>query len=377
MKILIAPDSFKGSLTALEAGKYIDDGVKEAIPGAITEICPLADGGEGTVEAMVNATSGKIITIKAKDPLLRSIEVSYGIIGNGEQAVIEMSAASGLLLLSDEERDPMITSTYGTGEMIKDALEKGIKKIIVGIGGSATNDGGTGMARALSYRFLASKGNEIAHGGGGLSSLAVIDHSKRNSLLDKAKIVAACDVNNPLTGEQGASAVYGPQKGADKKMVDTLDKNLGHLAACVKEQLGKDLAEVPGAGAAGGLGFGLMAFAGAEIRPGFEIIKEAIGLEKKIANCDLVITGEGKIDQQSIYGKGSFELIKLAKSYQKPIIIICGKVDVPIEELKKHGVIQAAQLISNTITTDQAMRNAGSLLQNVSCKVIKEILASK
>jgi len=374
MKILIAPDSFKGSVTALEAGQHIAEGVLEAIPDAVTEVCPLADGGEGTVEAMVNATSGKIITIKTKDPLLRSIEASYGIINNGEQAIIEMAAASGLLLLGKKERNPMLTSTYGTGELIKDALDQGIRKIIVGIGDSATNDGGAGMACALGYRFLDNNGKEIAHGGVGLSSLKIIDSSMRNLLLDKAKIVAACDVNNPLTGALGASAIYGPQKGADEKMVDLLDKNLDHLAACVKDQLGQDLSDVPGAGAAGGLGFGLMAFAGAEIKPGFEIIKEAVELEKKISDCDLVITGEGEIDRQSIYGKGPFELIKLAQSYQKPVIIICGKIDVPVAELKKHGVVQAKELISDTFTTAEAMKNAGSLLQKVSYKVLKEYL---
>ena len=287
MKILIAPDSFKDSLSARKVAESLSRGFKKVNSDADIRILPMADGGEGTVESLMDATGGKTIRVKVLDPLLRPVDSFLGITGDGSTAVIEMAAASGLELLESGERNPWITSTYGTGELIRFALDRGCRKILLGIGGSATNDCGSGMASALGVRFLDRSGNQTGPGGGVLDQVVHLDMDPLDPRIGEVDIRVACDVTNPLTGPDGASHVYGPQKGADPEMVKLLDKNLEYFAGQIFSQLGKEVSEVPGAGAAGGLGAGLMAFTGARLMKGFDMVAEVVGLEKQIGEVDL------------------------------------------------------------------------------------------
>lgn len=337
MNILIAPDSFKDCLSAREVALAIRKGMEKVLSGATYEIAPMADGGEGTVESVIDATRGQRVEVIVLDPLMREINSFYGISGDGTTAVIEMAAASGIELLDPQERNPWLTSTYGTGQLIGDALEKGCKKILLGIGGSATNDGGAGMAEALGVKFSFRGGKSQGPGGGSLGEIEEIHMGGLRSAIEDAEIHVACDVSNPLTGPEGASSIYGPQKGADPEMVQKLDVNLEHFASLIKDQLGKEVSSVPGAGAAGGLGAGLMAFLNASLGRGFDLVAETVGLEEKVRKADLVITGEGKMDAQTQYGKTPYGVAQLARKYNKPVIGLAGTIDKGAEVLYDYG----------------------------------------
>ncbi|WP_028992177.1 glycerate kinase [Thermoanaerobacter thermocopriae] len=376
MKILIAPDKFKESLSALKVADSIEKGILKVFPKVVIEKVPMADGGEGTVESLVNATGGKIIKTNVKDPLFRDIESFYGILGDGETAVIEMAAASGLYLLKDYERNPMITTTYGTGQLIKDALDKGCRNFIIAVGGSATNDGGAGMATALGVKFYDKDGREIGLGGGALSKIYSIDTSNLDYRLKECRFIVACDVANPLIGENGASRVYGPQKGATKEMVKVLDKNLEHYGKLLEKYFNKRIIDVPGSGAAGGLGAGLMAFLNAQLKSGIEIIIEALKLEEKIKEADIVISGEGKVDFQTAFGKTISGIAKLCKKHNKPLIVIAGTVE-DIEKLYEIGVSSVFSIMEKPMSLEDAIKNAPTLLEKSAERIFRLIKVIK
>lgn len=362
MKIVIAPDSFKDCLTSPDVAKFIEMGIRNVFPDANIKMVPLADGGEGTVVTLVTATNGKIFHIKVHDPLMREITAHFGVLGDGETAVIEMASASGIELLDKKERNPWKTTSYGTGELIKHALDKGCRKIIIGIGGSATNDAGTGMLQALGIQFLDANKHEIEPGGGALGKLASIKTDKLDQRLKQSKIIIASDVLNPLLGKTGASAVYGPQKGADSNMVIQLDSNLQHFADVVRQQLGVSVENIPGSGAAGGLGAGILAFLPSEIKPGFDIVKEVVELEKHILDADLVITAEGKVDSQTAYGKTPAGVAGIAGKYNIPVIAFAGIVEDGINELYKKGFRAIIPIANKPMSIDESIKNAGILL---------------
>jgi glycerate kinase len=315
------------------------------------------------VESVIDATGGKKISLRVHDPLMREVDSFYGITGDGETAVIEMAAASGIELLKPEERDPWITTTFGTGELIKDALDRGVKKILLGIGGSATNDGGAGMAQALGVGFMGRFGPIDVQGGGALAEVQEIQMDTLDDRIESTEIIVACDVDNPLTGPHGASAVYGPQKGADEQMVEQLDKNLVHFAALMGDQLGKTVAKVPGAGAAGGLGAGLMAFLDAQLVKGFDMIARVVALEEKIRQADLVITGEGKLDKQTRFGKTPFGVAQMARRYAKPVIAVAGTLDEDAGLLYDHGFDLLMPIQEKPLTLEISLKEAAKLLE--------------
>ncbi|WP_003545732.1 glycerate kinase [Desulfotomaculum nigrificans] len=358
MKIVIAPDSFKESLTALQVSNAIEKGFKEILKNAEYIKIPMADGGEGTVQSLVDATNGKIIKKEVIGPLGKPVEAFFGILGDGKTAVIEMAAASGLHLVPHEERNPLITTTWGTGELILAALDYEVDHIIIGIGGSATNDGGAGMAQALGAKLLNHEGKQIGYGGGALNHIAAIDISEMDPRLQNVKIEVACDVNNPLVGPTGASAVYGPQKGATPEMVQFLDQNLNHYAEIIKRDLNKDVKEIPGAGAAGGLGAGLLAFLSAELKRGVDIVISATNLEQHIQGASLVITGEGKIDSQTINGKTPIGVAKIAKKYGIPVIGIGGNIAKDSGIVYEHGIDALFSIVPRVTSLQDAMENA-------------------
>ena len=375
MKIIVCPDSFKGSLSAVEAADAIVKGILFAKKSQtkfqkinIAKI-PLADGGEGTTIALVNATKGKTIKVKVLDPLLREITSFYGISGDGKTAIMEMAAASGLPLLKESEHNPLITSTYGTGQLILAALKTRVKKFVIGIGGSATNDGGAGAMSALGARFLDRNGRELPPGGAALARLARIDMSGFKYPADNIKIEVACDINNPLCGRLGASAVYGPQKEATPAMVKELDAALKNYAGVVKKDLGKDIAGKPGTGAAGGLGFALAAFLNARLRSGIDMVLDAADFEKNIADADLIITGEGRIDKQTAYGKTIGGVIKRAGKYHVPVIALAGSYKGSLAALKKTGLTEVFSILNNSMTLEYAMQHAYELLVQLAEKV--------
>ena len=362
MNILIAPDSFKDCMSATEVSRALRKGILTVLKDVAIQQVPLADGGEGTVEAVIQATGGYRVTLKAHDPLMRQRVSFYGITGDGQTAVIEMAAASGLELLSPEERNPWITTTYGTGQLMLDAVGRGCKRIIVGIGGSATNDGGAGMAAALGFRFLNGSGLPIKWGGGGLAELEHLDATGVDPRIKQVEILVACDVSNPLTGPRGASYTYGPQKGADQEMVERLDANLGHFARIIRSQMERDIADVPGAGAAGGLGAGLMVFADATLANGFEMIAETVQLRKKIEEADLVITGEGRMDHQTQFGKTPYGVAQMARKLGKPVIGIAGSLEAGSEVLYQHGFNLLLPIQESPVELTEALERAGELL---------------
>lgn len=338
MKIVVAPDSFKGSLTAVEVSDAIEQGIREIFPEAEIVKIPMADGGDGTVQCLVNATGGEILREKVKGPLGGEVLASYGILGDKKTAVIEMAEASGLTLVPENQRNPLITTTYGTGQLIKAALDQGCRKMIIGIGGSATNDGGAGMLQALGVKLLNQEGKEVGFGGGELKKIFRIDTKYLDNRLSETKVLIASDVSNPLCGPQGASRIYGPQKGATPEIIEELDKSLSYFAELIKRDLNKDVKDIPGAGAAGGLGASLMAFLDAELRPGIEIIIEIVKLEQAIKDADLVITGEGKIDGQTIYGKAPIGVAKIAKKYNIPVIAVAAIIGDDADIVYQYGI---------------------------------------
>jgi glycerate kinase len=344
MKIVVAPDSFKGSLTAIEVSVAIEQGIREVFPEAEVIKIPMADGGEGTVQCLINATGGKILEEKVIGPLGDKVLAHYGFLGDKKTAVIEMAAASGLTLVPENKRNPLITTTYGTGQLIKAALDQGYRKMIIGIGGSATNDGGAGMAQALGVKLLDQEGKEVGFGGGELKKIVKIDISCMDNHLSGTKVLVASDVNNPLCGPQGASKIYGPQKGATPEVIEELDKSLAFFAELIKRDLNKEVKDIPGAGAAGGLGAGLMAFLNAELRPGIEIIIEAVKLEQAIKDADLVITGEGKIDSQTIYGKAPIGVAKIAKKYNVPVVAVAAIIEEDSQIFQSYGIDTLIQI---------------------------------
>lgn len=336
---LLAPDSFKESMTAKEVCEAMEIGIRRAIPDAECIYVPMADGGEGTVQSLVDATGGTIINKEVTGPLGTPVMAQYGILGDGKTGVIEMSSASGIHFVTKETKNPFITTTFGTGELMKDCVERGITDIILGIGGSATNDGGTGMAAALGYKFLDEDGKELPQGGGYLNRLVKIDSSNVMKGLENVNILVASDVTNPLCGEHGASVVFGPQKGATPEMVEILDRNLKHYGEIVKQQLSVDVLNVPGAGAAGGLGAGLLAFTNSTMKKGIEIVIEFTNLKEKLKLADYVITGEGGIDFQTKFGKAPFGVAQAAKRINKDIkvIALAGYIGKDVESLYDEG----------------------------------------
>ncbi len=358
MKIVIAPDSYKESLTALEVATEIEAGFREVFPDADYLKLPMADGGEGTVAAMVAATGGTLVEVEVTGPLGEKVTAYYGLTGDGKTAIIEMAAASGLALVAPALRNPMNTTSYGTGELIRAALHAGINHLIIGIGGSATNDGGAGMLQALGVALLDGAGLEIGFGGGQLAHLDRIDIRTMDPRLRQCRIEAACDVTNPLTGSRGASAVFGPQKGATPEMVAQLDANLCRYAGLISRDLGVQVELVPGAGAAGGMGAALLAFLGAQLRPGIDIVMEAVGLEEYVKDADLVITGEGCIDSQTINGKTPIGVARMAKRFGKPVIGIAGCLAGDAAVVHSHGIDAVFSVLSQTCTVDEALTNA-------------------
>jgi glycerate 2-kinase len=377
MKFVLAPDSFKESMSAKKAALAMEKGIRKVFPDAFCEIVPMADGGEGTVESLVDATDGKIIKKEVTGPLGNKVAAEYGLLGDGQIAVIEMASASGLQLVSPGDRNPMTATTYGTGELIRDALDRGVKRILMGIGGSATNDGGAGMLQALGVSFKDQHGKELAWGGGALADLATIDMGGLDARLKQIHIDVACDVTNPLTGPSGASYIYGPQKGANPETAALLDQHLAHYAAVIKEVLGMDIVDVPGSGAAGGLGAGLLAFLHARLKKGVELVIEYTGLSGKISGADFVFTGEGSIDSQTLFGKTLFGVAKVARSHSVPVIAFAGRVGKDIEPLYEYGFSSIVGIMRGAASLEEALasgeENVMFAAENI-CRVIRSSL---
>lgn len=369
--IVLAPDSFKESMTAKEVCVAMERGIKKVNSNIQCIHVPMADGGEGTMQSLVDATGGEVYSLEVVGPLGNKVKAEYGILGNGEIGVLEMASASGIHLVSLEERNPLITTTYGTGELIKACLDRGVKKLLIGIGGSATNDGGVGVIQALGGRLLDKEGNELGFGGGELEKLDRIDLTNFDRRLKDVVIEVACDVSNPLCGENGASYIFGPQKGASVEMIKILDNNLKHYAKVIKEQFGKDVLEIAGAGAAGGLGAGLMVFLNGNLKKGIEIVIEYSGLEKKVKNCDMVWTGEGSIDFQTQYGKTPLGVATVAKKYNKPVVALAGRVGDDIDILYEKGIDSIFGIMRGVTTIDEALKNGKENIERTSANIVR------
>lgn len=365
--ILIAPDSFKESLSATDVARYLKTGLQKALPDADISLAPISDGGDGFVEAMVNGTNGYTRRAIVSDALMRPVDAAIGFSPDGETAFIGMAEACGLERLSPEERNPILTSTFGVGQMMKYAAEQNCKKIIIGIGGSATNDGGAGLAQALGVKLLNKDGNELLPGGGNLGQLYRIDTSK--TIKNLPEIIVACDVTNPLTGATGASAIYGPQKGATAEMVKQLDSHLKHFAAVIRQQMGIEIEYIPGSGAAGGLGGGLMAFTNARLANGFQTVADAINLEKKIVQANIVITGEGCIDAQTLNGKAPYGVALLARQYGKPVIGVAGTLRKGYNNLTNNGFQLLLSIINRPMTLQEAIAQTAELLEETGFQI--------
>jgi glycerate kinase len=377
MNILICPDSFKECMDATDVAWYIQKGISKLSPEESFKILPMADGGEGTVRAMVDATGGRIESTMVHDPLMKRIDAQYGILGDGKTAVVEMAAASGLGLIKNGDRNPLYTTTYGTGELIKAALDKGCTSIILGIGGSATVDGGVGMVRALGGSFQDKAGLEIPEGGGDLDKLVKIDLNGLDRRLHHCRIIAACDVTNPLTGPNGAAFVYGPQKGATPEVVARLDANLKHLASIIRHALHVQVEQLSGGGAAGGLGAGIVAFLNGSLKPGFELISHVVHLKKWIRWADLIITGEGKMDSQTSFGKTPAGVAGLAKESNKPVIAVTGSVDGEAAQFEQIGLNIVLPIADKPMTAAQSIKEAGRLLENTAERMMSLIRLAK
>ncbi|MGI6719891.1 MAG: glycerate kinase [Anaerovoracaceae bacterium] len=374
MKYLIATDSFKGSLTSMEAAACMQEGIRRIFPDADIRTMPAADGGEGTVASVLAGMSGRAVTETVLDPLGRPVEATYAILDTGE-AVIEMAQASGLLLVDAAERDVLSASTYGTGQLIRKALDMGCHTICIGIGGSATNDAGAGMAQALGARLLDEDGNELPPGGGALGRLARLDCSDLDPRLADTEILVMCDVNNPLCGPEGASYVYGPQKGATPDMILLLDDNLRHFADVVEKELNISARDIPGAGAAGGLGMGLVCFTGARLVRGIDAILDLASFDEKLADIDVVLTGEGKLDPQSMRGKVIFGVLERCEKQNVPVIAICGRVTDPGRQAfgkRFHAIVAVAD---ESVPLELAMKNARAMLTGATERTIRRLYA--
>jgi glycerate kinase len=372
MKVVVAPNSFKGSLSASEAAAAIARGVRQALADADIIEVPVADGGEGTVEALVSAHHGAYRTAEVEGPLGDPVAAPYGLIEGGRTGVVELASASGLTLIAPERRDPRQTSTFGFGQLLEEVRSAGVRQIIAGIGGSATNDGGAGMAQALGYRLLDAAGHDLSRGGAALARLDRIDPAGFDPRWHDVKVKVASDVTNPLTGPLGASAVYGPQKGASPEAVRELDAALARLAAVIEKDLGKRVAGVPGAGAAGGAGAGLMAFLDATLVPGAPLVVDASGFDTKLAGADLVITGEGMADAQTAYGKAPGEVAKRAQEARIPVLLIAGAKGPGWEALSDLGVTAIVTLDEEGHNLQQLMREAGPMLTRAAARACRE-----
>lgn len=370
-KYVVAPDSFKESMTAKEVCDAMEKGIKEADSAAEVIKVPMADGGEGTVDSLVDATQGQRVIVEVTGPLGNKISAYYGILGNGTTAVIEMAKASGLEIVEKKKRNPMITTTFGTGELIRDALDHNVKEIIIGLGGSSTNDGGSGMAQALGAKLLDQNNHQIPFGGGNLDKLDKIDISNLDSRLQDVKIILASDVTNPLIGKDGASRVFGPQKGATPEMVEKLENNLQHYAKIVKRDLNKEVALVSGAGAAGGLGAGLIAFTTCEMRRGVDLAIEVTKLEDKIRDADYVFTGEGGTDFQTKFGKTPYGVAKLGKKYHKPVISLAGYLGEGIDSLYSEGFTAIFGIIPGACDLSTALKNGPSNVARTTENIVR------
>ena len=377
MKIVVAPNAFKGSLSATQAAMAIASGVREALPDAEVIEIPVADGGEGTVEALVSAHHGTYGRVNVEGPLGDPVVASYGLIDAGRTAVVELASASGYVLIPQAARDPRKTSTYGFGQLLDAARKAGPKTVIAGIGGSATNDGGAGMAQALGYRFLDAAGLDLPRGGAALLRLERIDDSGFDTAWRSVQVMVACDVTNPLTGPQGASAVYGPQKGADPEAVKLLDRALARLAEVIEGQYGKRVADISGAGAAGGTGAGLMAFLDAKLVSGAALVVDASGLDKALVGARLVITGEGRVDGQTVDGKAPGEVARRAQAAGVAALLMAGSKGPGWETLIGKGVSAVVALAQEGDNLQDLMQNAGPALTRATARAVKEILATK
>lgn len=366
MKVVIAIDSMKGSLSSVEGGKAIADGVHRVFPDAVCDVRPLADGGEGTLEALVAGLGGELREITVTGPAGKPVAAVYGIIGN--TAVIEMARAAGITLVTGDEKNPLLTTTYGVGEMIADAVAHGARKFIVGIGGSATNDGGVGMLQALGFKFLDFSGSELPRGGAALGNLARIDKTQALPELSDCVFKIACDVTNPLLGPNGASAVYGPQKGATPEMVAELDEALGVYASVADGD-----ANFPGAGAAGGLGFAFKTFLDGELKSGVQLVLEETGFEDRVRDADIIVTGEGRLDEQTVMGKAPIGVARIAKKYGKKVIAFSGCVTDGAKKVNEHGIDAFFPILRSIVTLDEALdcRNAAKNLTDTTEQVFR------
>lgn len=369
--IVLAPDSFKESMTAKEVCEAMERGIRKANSQIRCIHVPMADGGEGTMQSLVDATGGRVYSKEVVGPLGNNVVAEYGILGNGEIGVIEMASASGIHLVDSEKRNPLITTTFGTGQLIKACLDKGVKKLLIGIGGSATNDGGAGFIHALGGRLLDENGDDLSYGGGALAKLHTIDLSNLDERLKYVSVEVACDVNNPLCGKEGASYVFGPQKGATREMIEILDQNLSHYAEVIKEQLGKDVISKAGAGAAGGLGAGLMAFLDVKLKSGIEMVIEYANLEEKVRDADMVWTGEGSIDFQTQYGKTPLGVAMIAKKYNKPVIALAGRVGNDIDVLYDKGIDAIFGIMRGVTSIEEALVKGPENVEKTSENIIR------
>lgn len=369
--IVLAPDSFKESMTAKEVCEAMERGIRKANSQIRCIHVPMADGGEGTMQSLVDATGGRVYSKEVVGPLGNNVVAEYGILGNGEIGVIEMASASGIHLVDSEKRNPLITTTFGTGQLIKACLDKGVKKLLIGIGGSATNDGGAGFIQALGGRLLDENGDDLSYGGGALAKLHTIDLSNLDERLKYVSVEVACDVNNPLCGKEGVSYVFGPQKGATREMIEILDQNLSHYAEVIKEQLGKDVISKAGAGAAGGLGAGLMAFLDVKLKSGIEMVIEYANLEEKVRDADMVWTGEGSIDFQTQYGKTPLGVAMIAKKYNKPVIALAGRVGNDIDVLYDKGIDAIFGIMRGVTSIEEALVKGPENVEKTSENIIR------
>ena len=371
MKVVIAPQAFKGSISALEVAKAIDEGVRRVLSETETVLVPVADGGDGTLETLVESSGGEIRASEVTGPLGDKVVAQWGAMGDGRTAVIEMARTSGLALIGVDERDPLVATTYGLGEAISNALDAGFRRFIIGIGGSATNDAGAGMAQALGARLLDKDGRDLPFGGAALARLDTIDMSGFDDRARESEFSVACDVNNPLTGPEGASAVYGPQKGATPEMVADLDAALLHLADVARRDLGVEINDVPGAGAAGGLGGGLIAFLSGTLRTGVDIVLDTVGLDRLLDGADLVITGEGQMDFQTVYDKAPIGVARRAKAKGIPVVAISGSLGERFTDVHQHGIDAASAITLAPMTLDEASRRAAELIASATEQALR------
>ena len=376
MKVVLAPDSFKGSLSAIEVVEAMKKGITSIDPAAVICEAPMADGGEGITDNIVQLFNGRTEYLEVTGPAGKPTKAKYGVFRENI-CVIEVAETSGITLLTEDELNPLKTTTFGLGELIKAALDKGYRSFIIGLGGSATNDGGAGMAAALGYRLLDKDGNDIAYGGGALSELVRIDAKNADTRIAESEFVSACDVKNPLCGENGASRIFGPQKGADEATVKVLDDNLKNFAGVIRDCLGKDIAEVPGSGAAGGLGGGAIALLNGRLAEGITIMTELSELDQKIKTADLVLTGEGKCDGQTLNGKTPYGVARIAQKYDVPVVMLAGIVGKGAEALYQNGVSDIYCIKPDDVTVEYSLKHADKLVEAASAKAYSEFIQQK